>query len=101
VIERLYKPAEISFLLGVREQQVWRWVRAGKLRACRFAGGRWGRIRIPESAIREFLQLEEADREKPLFELAGLLPSKVSEPPMSPKAAGAYMDRVLKTGRLT
>ncbi len=100
MLENLYTPHQVSFMLAVKEQAVWRWARKGKLRVCRFKGGRWGRIRVPESALREFLGLPEADSEKPLSEALGLPPHRVPESSFSSKAGKSYMNRAAKAQEL-
>ena len=53
--ERIFTPEQVAFDLSVRRQQVYRWIRSGRLRALRLGGGQ--RLRIRESAIRDFLGL--------------------------------------------
>lgn len=51
--------SELAAMLGVCSATVWRWIRAGKLKAAK-AGTRW---RIAKAAVMAFLGLAEADRE--------------------------------------
>ena len=50
--EYYFTPYRVASQLYVSEKTVWKWIRTGRLRACRL--GR--RYRIPESGLREFLE---------------------------------------------
>lgn len=96
MMETLYSPGCLAFMLGIKRQQVWRWVRAGKLRSCRFGPGRSARIRIPESAIREFLGAPE----NPPSQALSLPTGTESGGLPSLKEATRYLNRVFEKGLL-
>jgi putative resolvase len=51
-INRLLTAKQAAQLLQVSEETIWRWVRAGKMKAVRLPSGR---IRIEESEIRRIM----------------------------------------------
>lgn len=52
---KYYKVNEVATLFKVSTRTVYNWIDAGYLRAVRVGDGKKGTIRIPESAIKEFL----------------------------------------------
>ena len=61
--DRLLSSAEVARRVGVHQETVQRWARAGLLRAVRV--GRRGRLRIPESELlRVFAAAALADEEE-------------------------------------
>lgn len=52
---KLYKVYDVAALFQVSERTVYNWIEWGYLKAIKIGEGR-GTIRIPEEAIREFIQ---------------------------------------------
>jgi excisionase family DNA binding protein len=55
-IEKMFRPAEVAERYCVSEGSVRRWVREGDLRAVRLGSSPRASIRVPETALAEFVR---------------------------------------------
>jgi excisionase family DNA binding protein len=95
-VPQLHNTETAAHILGVRPEQVRRWIRAGRLEAYRMGGGR--RLRVPDEALQEFLGIAPEKSPEDAFSLPGCM---VSTPSETPQQAASNIRRVLTRGNFS
>lgn len=93
---KFYTATEVSIMLGVKQQQVHRWIRAKKLRAVWLGGGR--RVRIPEAFLREFLGMPETPAPGTHTEPARILPQRPNPLVTATSSPAKVLDAMRRMG---
>jgi excisionase family DNA binding protein len=94
-VPQLHNTETVAHILGVRPEQIRRWIRSGRLRGYRMGGGR--RLRVPDEALQEFLGMAPEKNPEDAFSLPD---RTVSMPSETPQQAASIIRRVLTRGNI-